>query len=318
VNDYNGDGNPDLAVSNFFSQSISILAGSGTGSFGAASDIGVGAFIFIAATGDFNLDGNADLAFVLPANHSLGVMLGNGNGGFGAISQLLVASNSPNFVLADDLNSDGRPDLVSTNGIGNVSVFINTCGVNAPPVAICTDIAVEAGPDCSAAAGVDNGSFDPDSGDTISLSQSPAGPYPLGQTIVTLTATDSHGAYSSCQATVTVVDNTPPSISGALADPSVLSSPNHTMIDVTVNYTSTDNCSLSTCVLTVTSNEPINGLGDGDTAPDWQVVDAHHVRLRSERSGKGNGRIYTITISCLDASGNSTEKKVTVSVPRDV
>ena len=30
-------------------------------------------------------------------------------------------------------------------------------------------------------------------------------------------------------------------------------------------------------VLTVTSNEPINGLGDGDTAPDWQVIDAHHL-----------------------------------------
>jgi FG-GAP-like repeat len=315
VNDYDGDGNPDLAVSNFASQSISILPGNGSGSFGAASNIGVGAFIFTAATGDFNLDGNADLAFVIPGGQSLGVMLGDGSGGFGAITQLLVASNSPNFVLAHDLNSDGRTDLVSTNGIGNVSVFINTCGVNAPPVAICKDISVDAGPACAADAIIDNGSFDPDSADSITLSQSPAGPYPLGQTDVTLTVTDNQGASSSCQATITVVDNTPPSIGGASANPSVLWSPDHTMRDVTVDYTSADNCSQPTCVLTVTSSEPINGTGDGDTAPDWQIVDSHHLRLRAERSGGGNGRIYTVTIKCSDGSGNVTTRSVTVGVP---
>jgi hypothetical protein len=66
----------------------------------------------------------------------------------------------------------------------------------------------------------------------------------------------------------------------------------------------------------VSSNEPINGLGDGDVAPDWIVIDAHHVRLRAERSGKGNGRIYTITITCTDANGNSTSQNVTVSIPK--
>jgi hypothetical protein len=69
------------------------------------------------------------------------------------------------------------------------------------------------------------------------------------------------------------------------------------------------------CVLTVTSNEPINGLGDGDTAPDWVVIDAHHLLLRSERSGKGNDRVYTITVTCTDASGNEVVRTVTVTVP---
>src|SRR5205807_3318575 len=177
---------------------------------------------------------------------------------------------------------------------------------NRAPVAICHDVTVPAGDNCSTNASIDNGSFDPDSVDTITLTQSPAGPYPLGTTSVTLTVRDNHGASSQCTGTVTVVDNTAPAISGASASPSVLWPPNHKMVDVTVGYNAGDNCGPVTCSLTVSSNEPVNGTGDGDTAPDWEVVDAHHVRLRAERAGAGNGRVYTITILCRDAAGNSS------------
>jgi len=67
----------------------------------------------------------------------------------------------------------------------------------------------------------------------------------------------------------------------------------------------------------VTSNEPVDGLGDGDTGPDWQITGDLTVNLRAERSGQGSGRIYTITIECTDFSGNSSTKTVTVSVPRN-
>jgi hypothetical protein len=80
------------------------------------------------------------------------------------------------------------------------------------PVASCKNVTVSAGANCTANASIDNGSFDPDPGDTITLSQSPSGPYPLGNTTVTLTVTNNHGASSSCSATVTVVDNTPPAL----------------------------------------------------------------------------------------------------------
>jgi uncharacterized repeat protein (TIGR01451 family) len=117
----------------------------------------------------------------------------------------------------------------------------------------------------------------------------------------------------------TTASNPPPTITDAAADPSVLWPPNHRMVNVTVSYDVTDNCPLppGSCTLSVTSNEPVNGKGDGDTSPDWIVLDDHHVLLRAERAGNGNGRIYTITITCTDSGGNSSDEEVEVMVPHD-
>jgi HYR domain len=81
---------------------------------------------------------------------------------------------------------------------------------NQPPVAICTNVTVAAGANCLVTASIDKGSYDPDSGDTITRVQSPPSPYSLGNTLVTLTVTDNHGASNNCSATVTIVDTTPP------------------------------------------------------------------------------------------------------------
>ena len=92
---------------------------------------------------------------------------------------------------------------------------------NQPPEAACRDVTVPADADCEASASIDNGSFDPD-GDPITLVQDPAGPYALGDTLVTLTVTEDSGASDSCIATVTVTDDTPPAATAALvsvADP---------------------------------------------------------------------------------------------------
>ena len=106
-----------------------------------------------------------------------------------------------------------------------------------------------------------------------------------------------------------------PIISGVSATPDVLWPPNHKFVEATINYTATDRCP-DTCVLTVASNEPANGVGDGNTSPDWEVVDAHHVQLRAEREGDSNGRIYTITITCTnDSNEKASIKTVTVLVP---
>jgi hypothetical protein len=104
---------------------------------------------------------------------------------------------------------------------------------------------------------------------------------------------------------------TPPVITNVSATPSVLWPPNHQFVDVTIHYTETAPCPTS-CSLSVTSNEP----PVDDKTPEFIVVDAHHVQLRAERLGTGDGRIYTITITCTNAAGPTT-KTVTVTVPHD-
>src|SRR5207245_774789 len=142
--------------------------------------------------------------------------------------------------------------------------------------------------------------------------------FPIGVTTVTCSATDSGGNSNSCSFTVTFVPSASPSIANVSVDKASLWPPNHKMQDVTVSYDITDDCtSQVSCSLTVSSNEPINGTGDGDTAPDWEIVDAHHVRLRAERSGQGSGRIYTISITATDSHGNTSSQTVTVGVPHN-
>ncbi len=143
-------------------------------------------------------------------------------------------------------------------------------------------------------------------------------PSSLGNYSFTVTATGSANCSGTHDYTLLVKDNTPPTITDVGVDKPVLWPPNHKLVTVMVNYTATDDLTLSadiTCSLSVTSNEPINGTGDGDTAPDWIILDAHHLQLRAERAGNGNGRIYTITITCKDAAGNTSTRTVAVSVP---
>jgi hypothetical protein len=165
---------------------------------------------------------------------------------------------------------------------------------------------------------------------TIARSGVPAGNiFPVGTTVVTYTATDGSGNTAAATQAVTVADKTPPSITGASVDKPVLWPPNHKMVLVTVSYDSTDACSPASCSLSVSVRETqehvvddgddragVGGKGQGDD-DDWQIIDAHHVKLRAERSGDARERIYTIGIKCQDEVGNSSTRKVEVKVPHD-
>ncbi len=108
-------------------------------------------------------------------------------------------------------------------------------------------------------------------------------------------------------------------ITGASASKTSLWPANHKMVDITVDYEVANSCDTGTTTsLSVSSNEPINGPDDGNTSPDWIVLDNHHVQLRAERAGTGTGRVYTITITATDSNGNSTTKSVQVKVPLDL
>jgi hypothetical protein len=204
----------------------------------------------------------------------------------------------------------------SASATQHVTVTDNT----PPSITAPADITVTAGASCSAT--VDPGTptaSGPCSGVTVTSIRSDgqplSAPFPLGTTTITWTATD-NASNSASDTQVITVTAPPLVIGGGTANPSSLWPPNHKMSSVTVNYSISGGCGTTACTITsVTSNEPVNGLGDGDAAPDWQIVDTHHVNLRAERSGTGTGRIYTITITCTDSGGHTATKTVAVNVP---
>lgn len=142
----------------------------------------------------------------------------------------------------------------------------------------------------------------------------------VGTTTITWKATDASGANSTCPISITVVDNQPPVLKGVTASPNVIWPPNHKMVEVKLNYQVDENCTYNPIVLSVTHDEDLNGLGDGNTEEDWKIDenDGSHVFIRAERSGLGNGRTYSIRVKVVDEAGLfSDEKTVTVFVPHD-
>jgi hypothetical protein len=139
-------------------------------------------------------------------------------------------------------------------------------------------------------------------------------PQHLGLNTVNLTWDSSEGVLASGSLCGNGVGQCPgPVVRGASANPNVLLTQDHSMVPVTVNYTVTDRCDPQpVCSLSVSSNDSVNGTGVGDTGPEWQVVDAHHVLLRAEQAG--TGRVYTITITCHDSGGLTSSATVTISV----
>jgi len=121
------------------------------------------------------------------------------------------------------------------------------------------------------------------------------------------------------------VDTTAPEISVTVS-PDMLWPPNHKMVDIVATVTVSDICDAApTVVLTsVTNNEPddAKGNGDGNTVNDIQGAEIgtedYEFQLRAERAGKGDGRVYTITYTVTDASGNSASASATVVVPHDM
>lgn len=140
----------------------------------------------------------------------------------------------------------------------------------------------------------------------------------VGQTTFTLRATDNDGAADDDDVTVTVADTRAPEVSLSALTTRILP-PNHRMVLVARGVSATDDCDGGLPVsVTVTSNESVDGLGDGDTSPDWSIVPnaaGFDVYVRAERSGKGSGRAYVISASATDTAGHLTTRTVTVSVP---
>ncbi len=123
---------------------------------------------------------------------------------------------------------------------------------------------------------------------------------------------------------VLFLDLTPPEIV-VNPDPAQLWPPNHKYntfnisdFVVSVNDNGSSDISLDDVFVTsVTSDEPENGRGDGNTTNDIVIVDCQTVDLRAERDGRGNGRVYTIHLAAEDLSGNTGTALFQVHVPKN-
>ncbi len=113
VGDFNGDGIPDLAVANQQSSTVSVLLGTGAGSFQPARNFPVTGGANSVVTGDFNGDGSLDLA-VASFGGVVDVLLGNGDGTFQP-ARTFAAGSYPDAIAVGDFNGDGVPDLVVAN-----------------------------------------------------------------------------------------------------------------------------------------------------------------------------------------------------------
>jgi len=244
------------------------------------------------------------------------------------------ANASPTATFGVSTEIDGQETILVENvpisaAISNPFILTISVGNRQPQANAGADQIVE----CTGSGGRNvtlNGlsSSDPD-GDPLTFSwdgpfgtasgPTPTVTLPKGINTITLTVSDGRGGSSSAVVIVNVVDTTPPVINAVTATPNLLWPPNHKMIPVAVSVSATDACSeTTTCkILSVTSNELINGTGDGDMAPDWKITGNLKADIRAERAGSGSGRTYSLAVQCTDESGNSSIKDVTVNVPHN-
>lgn len=131
-----------------------------------------------------------------------------------------------------------------------------------------------------------------------------------GQYTIAITVKDASGNTTATNVSFTVADTTAPLIHSVSASPNVLSPPNHKLVPITVSVTATDNCDPSPAskIISITSSEtPATG--------DIQITGNLTASLAATRNTKA-GRVYTITVQCTDASGNSSTATTTVTVPQ--
>jgi len=107
----------------------------------------------------------------------------------------------------------------------------------------------------------------------------------------------------------------PPTCSTAVASPSLLWSPDHTMTPIAITgVTASQGEAVTITIVAVHQDEPVQSSGSGNFAPDAMLAP---LTVRAERDGGADGRVYHIDFMATDSAGVSCEGAVTVCVPHD-
>jgi hypothetical protein len=239
--------------------------------------------------------------------------------------------------------SDGRIELLgsffSADGTLEVHILIRADFANRPPVVDdIKDVVTECTSDGKALVHLSAGStHDPDPGDEVigvgwfkanaegegtelltSGFEAEAW-LPVGETPIVMVAVDRSGAGSTSAFSVRVED---PGMKLDVDLPvDCIWPPQHDFVRFEVGRdilaTAKNACTGETAVariVSVESNESVDALGSGNTAPD-ALFDDSTVCLRTERAGPGTGRVYTINIEADGGDGQILRDTVRVRVP---
>ena len=110
--DFNLDGNPDLAVTHDYVGPMAILLGDGSGNFSEAVFYGTGGGTGHLSTGDFNGDGILDVTLFADAGR-VGIFFGDGEGDFPVMGEMRIGEIPK--PITGDFNEDGLDDIFTGN-----------------------------------------------------------------------------------------------------------------------------------------------------------------------------------------------------------
>jgi hypothetical protein len=126
--DFNGDSDPDVAIANEVSGTISVLVGGAGGTFTGPTNYTAGTGPTGLAVGDFNGDGDLDLATTVStaaAGDSVAILLGATGATFGSPTTFPLGADFPTDIAVGQFNGDSDPDLAVTNqNTDNVAILI--------------------------------------------------------------------------------------------------------------------------------------------------------------------------------------------------
>ena len=259
--------------------------------------------------------------------------------GAGSAAHGTVTSSASGVTYAPHPDFFGNDSFTYTisdghGGSDTATVFVTVTNVNDAPVALANSYSVNQDtPLTISAPGVLGNDSDVD-GDALtaallanvlhgSLLLNPSGgftyhPNPAfaGTDSFTYRAQDGATQSNTAQVTIQVLDTQPPDVSASLAT-TILWSPNHELVNVGFALTVTDNGggAVSTSIQVFSDEDDVTP-GGGDQSPDAKNIAPGTLRLRSERSGGGDGRVYLVRVVATDASSNSQTACVTAVVPK--
>ncbi|HVF66557.1 MAG TPA: Ig-like domain-containing protein [Pyrinomonadaceae bacterium] len=137
-----------------------------------------------------------------------------------------------------------------------------------------------------------------------------------GNDSFTYRASDGSAQSNTVTVNITVHDKVPPALDASVGVGS-LWSPNHDLVNVGLNVSASDNSGDPVAVqVAVFSDEDDVTSAGGEMSPDAKTIAPNTLRLRAERSGNSDGRIYLIVVTATDSSNNVARACLAVVVPK--